>query len=64
MQRYFLFVDGERREPDSRQWFNSDNPFTRQPWAEIARGNEVDADLAVRAAHRTISWAYFVAAKP
>ncbi|CAB3647785.1 aldehyde dehydrogenase [Trinickia soli] len=53
MQRYFLFVDGERREPDSRQWFNSDNPFTRQPWAEIARGNEVDADLAVRAAHRT-----------
>ncbi|MBN3786616.1 aldehyde dehydrogenase [Burkholderia sp. Ac-20353] len=52
MQRYFHFVDGERREPASGQWFQSDNPFTGQPWAEIARGNEADADLAVRAAHR------------
>nr|WP_175800136.1 aldehyde dehydrogenase [Burkholderia anthina] len=55
MQRYFHFIDGERREPDGRQWFNTENPFTGQPWAELARGNEADADLAVRAAHRAFT---------
>ncbi|PLZ00011.1 carnitine dehydratase [Burkholderia sp. WAC0059] len=55
MQRYQLYIDGERCEPDSRQWFDSDNPFTGTPWAEIARGNATDVAKAVHAAHRAFS---------
>ncbi|PVX72781.1 aldehyde dehydrogenase (NAD+) [Paraburkholderia unamae] len=55
MQRYSLYIDGERCDSASGQWFNSDNPFTGAPWAQIARGNAADVDRAVRAAHRAFS---------
>ncbi|MGU7784365.1 aldehyde dehydrogenase [Burkholderia sp. PU8-34] len=55
MQRYSLYIDGERREPDSREWFATDNPYTGEPWAEIARGNAADVDHAVQAAHRAFA---------
>jgi aldehyde dehydrogenase (NAD+) len=52
MQRYQLFIDGEWRDPASGRWFPSSNPYTGDAWAEIPRGNAVDVDLAVAAAHR------------
>ncbi|WP_028217088.1 aldehyde dehydrogenase [Paraburkholderia oxyphila] len=55
MQRYSLYIGGHLCEPASGQWFNSDNPYSGAPWAEIARGNEADVYRAVKAAHRAFS---------
>src|SRR5258706_4980821 len=55
MERFTLYIDGQKREPDSGQWFASENPFTGQPWAEVARGNPADVDQAVQAAHRAFT---------
>lgn len=55
MQRYNLYIDGAARESAGGCWFTSDNPFTGQPWAELARGNSVDVDHAVQAAHRAFT---------
>ncbi len=46
-----MYVGGEWVAPSSREWFESYNPFTGEPWALIARGNAQDADQAVRTAH-------------
>jgi hypothetical protein len=52
MHQYNLFIDGASRPPASGAWFDSDNPYTGEPWARIARGNRDDVDAAVNAAHR------------
>ncbi len=52
MQRYQLFIDGQSRDPASGQWFETVNPYTGKPWAEIPRGSAADVELAVTAAHR------------
>jgi (Z)-2-((N-methylformamido)methylene)-5-hydroxybutyrolactone dehydrogenase len=53
--RYQLHIDGKFVEPRSAKWFDSYNPFTAEPWAEIAQGNDADVDLAVRAAHKAFT---------
>ncbi|RZF27909.1 aldehyde dehydrogenase [Paraburkholderia sp. UYCP14C] len=55
MERYYHYIDGARCEPKSGAWFATDNPFTGEPWAEIARGNEADVDRAVKVAHQAFS---------
>ena len=50
MERYGLFINGETRDSANGEWFATDNPFTGEAWAEIARGNESDVDSAVQAA--------------
>ena len=35
MQRYDLFIDGESRPPASGQWFDSDDPYMGEPWAQM-----------------------------
>lgn len=55
MQRYNLYIDGQQCASNSGQWFTSENPFTGQPWAEIARGDAVDVDKAVHAAHQAFT---------
>lgn len=52
MQRYPHYIDGQSADPSNGQWFPTDNPFTGEPWAEVARGSPEDVDRAVRAAHR------------
>jgi aldehyde dehydrogenase (NAD+) len=52
MQRYQLYIDSQHVDAASGQWFESYNPYTGEPWAEIAQGNADDVDRAVRAAHR------------
>ena len=37
------------------QFFESDNPYTGEPWALIPRGNAEDVDRAVRAAHKALT---------
>ena len=51
MKKYQMYIGGEWVAPASREWFESFNPFTGEPWALIARGNAQDADQAVRTAH-------------
>ncbi|WP_454691729.1 aldehyde dehydrogenase [Achromobacter aloeverae] len=51
MKRYSLRINGQSADPRGGAWFESQNPYTGQAWAEIPRGNAQDVDAAVRAAH-------------
>lgn len=55
MQRYAMYIDGKFVDAASGKWFETFNPFTGTPWAEVARGDAVDADRAVAAAHRAFT---------
>ncbi|SIT49388.1 putative aldehyde dehydrogenase DhaS [Paraburkholderia piptadeniae] len=55
MEHYLHYVDGAELNPASGEWFASESPFTGEPWAQIARGNAVDAHRAVEAAHRAFA---------
>lgn len=46
------FIDGVEIPSASGLTFQSIDPFTRQPWAEVALGSQEEADLAVAAARR------------
>ncbi len=50
--RYELFIDGQRREPSTGRYFQTINPATEQPIAEVAEAGEQDVDAAVAAARR------------
>ncbi|MBN9427176.1 MAG: aldehyde dehydrogenase [Burkholderiales bacterium] len=50
MTRYQLFINNEWLDPNSGRWFPSEDPFSGEAWAEIPRGDAVDADRAVAAA--------------
>jgi (Z)-2-((N-methylformamido)methylene)-5-hydroxybutyrolactone dehydrogenase len=59
VQRYEMFVDGKNRAPAGGEWFDTDNPFTGTPWAQVARGGADDVADAVDAAQRALdsgSW--------
>jgi aldehyde dehydrogenase (NAD+) len=50
MKRYRHYIDGQEAAPSSGAYFTSNDPFTGEAWAEIARGNDRDVDAAVDAA--------------
>ena len=50
MESYSHYIDGKWTEPSSGKWFETINPYTGEAWANIARGNSADIDLAVAAA--------------
>ena len=50
MKKYQHFINGEWTDPNSGEWFDSENPYTSEVWAQIARGNAADVDKAVKAA--------------
>ena len=59
MQKYNMLIGGAWVEPDARQWFESLNPYTGEPWALIPRAGPKDVDLAVaaaRAAFESPAW--------
>jgi aldehyde dehydrogenase (NAD+) len=57
MKSYELWIGGRRREPASGQYFDTDNPYTGQTWARIARGGTADIEGAVEAArHAQSTW--------
>jgi (Z)-2-((N-methylformamido)methylene)-5-hydroxybutyrolactone dehydrogenase len=53
--RYQLYIDAKFVEPRSAKWFDSYNPFTGEPWAEIPQGAREDVDRAVRSAHKAFT---------
>ncbi len=52
MRKYQMYIDGKYVDPASGKWFDSYNPYTGEPWVQIAQGNAEDADRAVHAAHK------------
>ncbi|HXY02190.1 MAG TPA: aldehyde dehydrogenase [Terriglobales bacterium] len=64
--RYQLYIEGKFVDPKSAKWFDSYNPFTAEPWAEIPQSNFEDVDRAVRAAHNAFTtgpWASMTASQ-
>ncbi len=50
--RYDLFIDGRFQPPVKGGYFQTHNPATEEPLAEVADATEEDVDLAVAAARR------------
>ncbi len=50
LPRYDHFINGARVPPASGDYFDTENPYTGEVWAHIARGNAADVDAAVAAA--------------
>jgi (Z)-2-((N-methylformamido)methylene)-5-hydroxybutyrolactone dehydrogenase len=48
--RYKLFIDNQWEDPASGQWFDAEDPFSGETWAEIPRANADDVNRAVKAA--------------
>ncbi len=64
MQRYQMYIDGKFVDASSGTWFETYDPFTGAPWAEVARGDAKDADRAVGAAYKAFTegpWPQFTA---
>lgn len=55
MKRYQLRIAGQPAAPQSGEWFETQNPYTGEAWAEIPRGDARDVDAAVQAAHRALT---------
>ena len=55
MHSYQMFIDGRWVDSASGETFETENPFTSQPWATIPRGTAEDVDRAVGAAHRAFT---------
>ena len=55
MKRYQLRVAGQARDPQGGTWFETQNPYTGEAWAEIPRGDARDVDAAVQAAHQALT---------
>ena len=50
MKTYQHYINGEWVTPASGNYFETDNPYTGENWAKIARGDTADVALAVDAA--------------
>jgi acyl-CoA reductase-like NAD-dependent aldehyde dehydrogenase len=51
---YDLYIDGQPEKPASGEYFDTDNPYTGEVWASIARGSAADVERAVAAATRAL----------
>ena len=47
MKIYNHYVNGKEMEPNSKKYFETENPYTCEKWAKIAKGDSHDVDLAV-----------------
>lgn len=50
MSRYQLFINNQWVDPHSSRWFESQDPFSGEAWAEVPQADKVDVDRAVAAA--------------
>jgi aldehyde dehydrogenase (NAD+) len=51
MQSFPMHIGGVAHEPLGHDWFETEDPFLGEVWAQVARGNADDVDAAVTAAH-------------
>jgi aldehyde dehydrogenase (NAD+) len=64
MQKYALKINGQSMAPQGGKWFDTQNPFNGETWAQIPRGDHRDVDMAVQAAHSALTqgaWAELTA---
>ncbi|MGY8632043.1 aldehyde dehydrogenase [Bradyrhizobium sp. 14AA] len=54
-QRYQLFIDNEWRDPADGTWFQSEDPFSAEVWADIPRASAADVNAAVSAAKTALT---------
>jgi aldehyde dehydrogenase (NAD+) len=50
LKNYKHFINGTWTDPDTNEWFDTENPYTGEVWAKIARGNSTDVNKAVMSA--------------
>jgi acyl-CoA reductase-like NAD-dependent aldehyde dehydrogenase len=50
MRHYGHFIDGQEVQPADGEHFGTDNPYSGETWAMIARGRAADVDAAVASA--------------
>ncbi|QOF75078.1 aldehyde dehydrogenase (plasmid) [Aminobacter sp. SR38] len=50
MKSYNHYIGGQWVDPAGGEWFDTENPYTGEVWARIARGTESDVSRAVSAA--------------
>lgn len=51
LTRFNHFINGQDVQPASGEYFETQNPYSGQAWAEVACGGHDDVELAVRSAH-------------
>ncbi|RDU99606.1 aldehyde dehydrogenase [Trinickia dinghuensis] len=51
MERFEMVIGGRSCPSSSDEWFETENPYTGEPWAMVAKGTATDVDRAVQAAH-------------
>jgi (Z)-2-((N-methylformamido)methylene)-5-hydroxybutyrolactone dehydrogenase len=52
LRKYNHFIDGASALPAARAYLPTEDPYTGEPWALIARGDRADAQAAVEAADK------------
>ncbi len=55
LPQYEHFIDGQPSAPNAGTYLHTEDPYTGQVWARVARGNAHDTEAAVQAAHRAFS---------
>ena len=50
MKHYKHYINGQWVDPSNNQWFDTENPYTGEVWAKIAKGNSKDVNKAVMTA--------------
>lgn len=50
VEKYEMFVDGERKKSTKGRYIDIETPYAREVWASVPRGTEQDVDDAVRSA--------------
>ncbi|MGB3865597.1 MAG: aldehyde dehydrogenase [Xanthobacteraceae bacterium] len=56
--KYQLFIDNTWQDPLSNKWFETEDPFTGEAWAEIPRANSDDVDRVVHSAAQAMNGAW------
>ena len=64
MKKYNHFINGGSVPPASGTYFDTDNPYTGEVWAQVARGNTQDVDRAVAAAKAAFDGGDWAALRP
>ncbi|MDE0993728.1 MAG: aldehyde dehydrogenase [Rhodospirillales bacterium] len=55
LEKLQMYIDAEWQAPASREYIETSNPFTGKPWGLVPRGNALDVDRAVGAAHKAFT---------
>lgn len=64
MEKFAMYIAGERVPAESGEWFETRYPFTNETWALVARGGPADVDRAVKAAHKAFTKGPWPAMRP